>query len=158
MKWFDGSELDTKELSGESLCEKLALEMYKYDRDKWLECDEPVRNALLILDFDAVCDMEGFSVPSTGDLTADTYKKMIGAFKAVGDDIDADVLAKALSLDEQYSTSLADEDNSAAFDQFNEKLSELENSLYINADNDLWNKLYEYLDEYIKQQQNAPKR
>ena len=152
MKWLDGSDISPERFTGESLCEKLSMEMYSYDEDKWSECDDAVYNALLIIDFDAVLVMEGFPTPYYGYFSVDIFRKMIDAFRAIGDDDDAEVLSQALKLDEYYSEIIAGGENNGAYEELSDKLSELENSLYINTDLDMWGLVYRYLDRYIEEQ------
>ena len=153
MKWIDGNEIDIKAFTGEEICEKLALEMYGSERDKWLECADFIQNALYITDFDTECNMEGFFTPYTGSFTNDYYSKIINAFRTISDDNDADILSEALKLDEHYSNLLEnteDEDESERLeDEFNEKIEELEEKLYLNTDADMWSLLYKYLDQQI---------
>ena len=154
MKWIDGSELDLKQFSGEQLCEKLALEMYGNDREKWFECDDFIQNALFIIDFDSESNMEGFSTPYIGNFTSDYYEKIINAFRAIGDDNDADILSEALRLDAHY-TKLLKEINSksefeAVYNEFCGKLDELEKGLYLNTDFNMWALLYDYVEKHIK--------
>lgn len=83
MKWIDGNEIDMKQFSGERLCEKLALEMWDH-REHWSECDEFIQNALFIIDFDTVTNMEGFSTPYDGYFTSEEYLGIIKHFKLSG--------------------------------------------------------------------------
>lgn len=156
MKWIDGNESDFKQFSGEQLCEKLALEMYKYDREQWFECDVFIQNALFIIDFDSESNMEGFSTPYIGNFTSDYYSKIIHAFRVIGDNHDADILSEALCLDSHYTNLLNDIDNeeesNIIYDEFCDKLDELEKKLYLNTDFDMWTLLYEYLEKHIRKQ------
>ena len=152
MKWLDGSEVAPEKYTGESLCEKLAMEMYDHDEEKWSDCDDAIYNVLLIMDFDAVYTMEGFPTPYFGYFTVDKYRKMIDAFRAIGDNDDAEVLSQALKLDEHYSEILADGHDDKVYEEFSDKLSELESSLYMNNDFDMWGLVYRYLDRFIEEQ------
>lgn len=153
MKWVDGSEIDIKQFTGESLCEKLALEMWKNGEELWLQCPGFIQNALYILAFDTETNMEGFSTPCDGNITPENYARMIGAFRAIGDGQDAGVLEAALSLDAQYQQQLGqaedDADTDAIHEVFSDKLDELEQQLYLNTDFDMWALLYAYLDTQI---------
>ncbi len=150
MKWLDGSEMDTKGLSGEALCEKLALEMYSYDEEQRLECDDFLQNAMHIIDFDSECVMGGFFTPYTGNIPTERYQRIIDAFRAIGDEADADILSEALRLDMHYSPLLEGRGNEDGYDElydeFSGRLGELEESLYMNTDRDMWAMLYAYLD------------
>jgi len=150
MKWIDGSTLDLTQISGEALCEKLALEMYDHDRDHW-DCPDFIRNAMCIIDFDSEASMEGFSTPCIGNLTSEYYTEILNAFRAIGDDQDADAIAEALRLDAECRKHLdeaADENEAdALLDTLNERIAELEQKLYLNTDFDMWALLYNYLDK-----------
>lgn len=156
MRWIDGSELDPGQFSGKTLCEKLAVEMYEHDREKWSGCDDFIRNALLILDFDTVSNMEGFSTPFDGYFTRDSYAKMIGAFREIGDDRDAEILSEAFRLDAHYTELLesvsSEEESETVYDAFCERIDALEKELYLNSDFDMWALLYAYLERHIRQQ------
>ncbi len=157
MRWIDGSDVALNQFSGEKLCEKLALEMYKCDREKWFECESYIQNVLFILDFDTVCNMEGFSTPYDGYFAIDYYMKIIQAFQAIGDKHDADILSEALHLDTHYTEQIEsideDDESDAVYDVFCDKIAELEKGLYLNTDYDMWALLYEYVESHIKQQQ-----
>ena len=154
MKWFDESEIDFKQFSGEKLCEKLSLEMYDYNRERWFECDDFVKNALLIIDFDTESNMEGFSTPYIGNFSNDYYCKIINAFREIGDNRDADILSEALRIDSYYTELLegtdGEDESDTIYDEFCNKLDELEKELYLNTDFDMWALLYEYLEKHVK--------
>ena len=152
MIWVGGSEIDPKQFSGEELCEKIALEMYA-DRERWSKCAEFIQNALFIIDFDTVTTMEGFPTPYYGYFTSEYYSQIIKAFYAIGDNKDADILTEAIRLDSYYQKildSIEDENESdKIYDEFSEKIDELEKKLYLNTEFDMWTLLYEYIDEQI---------
>lgn len=152
MIWVDGNEIDPKQFSGEELCQKLALEMW-VDREQWSKCPEFKQNALFIIDFDTVINMEGFSTPYYGYFTSEYYSQIIKAFHAIGDNKDADILTKAGRLDSYYQKildSTEDENESdKIYDEFSEKIGELEKELYLNTEFDMWALLYKYIDEQI---------
>lgn len=153
MQWINGTEIDINGLSGEDICQKLAIEMYDFTREQRLECDEPLKNAMCIIDFDTEANMEGFATPYIGNFSADYYAQIVNAFRAVGDDNDADVIDEALQVDLQY-TKLLDsaEDTDEAdrlYEEFSDKIDELEQRLYLTTDFDMWSLLYRYLDEYL---------
>ena len=154
MKWFDGSELDVKQFTGESLCEKLSLEMWDSDSEQRAEFPDFIQSAMCIIDFDTITSMEGFSTPFFGEDTPEYYAQIIAAFRVIGDAQDADILAEALRLDAQYqemSDSAADDAESDRLsDELSEKLSELEPGLYLNTDADMWAMLYRWLDENLQ--------
>ncbi len=133
MKWLDGSELCPEEFTGESLCEKLALELFRYDYQNWLACPEFVQNAAFLIAFDTELAMEGifgFLENSVGQYAPN----IIQAFRTVGDNQDADILARICTLSEE------------------ETISQLENQLYLNTDFDIWNLLYQYLDKSLEKE------
>ena len=133
MKWLDGSELRPEEFTGETLCEKLALELFRYDYQNWLACSEFVQNAAFLIAFDTELAMEGifgFLENSVGQYAPN----IIQAFRAVGDNQDADILARICTLSEE------------------ETISQLENQLYLNTDFDIWNLLYQYLDKSLEKE------
>lgn len=150
MRWIDGSDIDIKEYSGEDLCEKLGSEMYKTKQEDWFACEEFIQNALLIIDFDTVINMEGFPTPHYGYFTTEYYNRIVAAFRAIGDANDADVLAEAGKLDLYYETLLnaakGTEKWNVIYDEFSNKLDKLEEELYLNTEFDIWTMLYEYLD------------
>ena len=149
MKWIDGSELDLTQISGEELCQKLAIDMYQYNRDAW-NCPDFIRNAMYIIDFDSEASMEGFAPPSIWNLTAEDYAGIIGAFRAIGDEADADILAETLRLDTQYQEKINSAEDADAQETLQNELldqiDELETGLYLNTDSDMWSLLYSYLD------------
>jgi hypothetical protein len=154
MKWVDGSEIDIKQFTGASLCEKLALEMWKNGEELWLQCPVFLQNALYILAFDTETNMEGFSTPNDGNITPENYARIISAFRAIGDAQDAAVLEEVLSLDAAYQQRLAqaenDDETDEIHDEYSDKLEELEQKLYLNTDFEMWALLYQYLDEQLR--------
>ena len=155
MIWIDGSELDLRRFSGKELCQKLAVEMYETDREKWFDCESCIQTALFILDFDTVCNMEGFSTPFDEYFSGDYYTKIIQAFRMIGDEQDADILSEALRLDTYYTKQFEsindDAKSEALYDEFCDKIDELEKGLYLHTGLDIWVFLYEYLENNIRQ-------
>ncbi|MBQ5445236.1 MAG: hypothetical protein IIT48_01020 [Lachnospiraceae bacterium] len=154
MIWVDGSDINIKQFSGEELCEKIATDMYGTDNEQWLKCSDFIQNALFIIDFDTVLNMEGFSTPYFGYFSKEYYSKIVRAFQTIGDVNDAEILLKAGRIDSFYSKILDDKKGtdewSAIYDEFNGKLEQLEQGLYINTDFDIWSLLSNYLDNNIK--------
>lgn len=154
MRWIDGSDIDIKLYSGEDLCEKLGDEMYKTKHEDWFKCAEFIQDALLIIDFDTVINMEGFPTPYYGYFTTEYYNRIVAAFRAIGDVKEADILAEAGKIDLYYGTLLnaaKGTDNwNSIYDEFSSKLDELEEKLYLSTEFDVWSMLYEYLDRQIK--------
>lgn len=153
MRWVDGREIDLRHFSGDKICEKLSLEMWDY-REQWSKCTEFIQNALSIIDFDTVTNMEGFSTPFDGYFTFEEYTQIIKAFQAIGDNNDADILLEALRLDSHYTKSLSGIDNEdesdSIYDEFCEKIDELGKKIYLKTDFDMWALLYKYLDNQMK--------
>ena len=110
--------------------------------------------ALFIIDFDTVLNMEGFPTPYFGYFSKEYYSKIVRAFQTIGDVNDAEILLKAGHIDSFYSKILDDKKGtdewSAIYDEFNGKLEQLEQGLYINTDFDIWSLLSNYLDNNIK--------
>lgn len=154
MRWLDGSDIDIKSYSGERLCERLSDEMYNTKKEDWSKCAEFIQVALMIIDFDTVINMEGFPTPHYGYFTLEEYNRIVNAFRSIGDDNDADILAEAGEIDLYYDQLLAaskgTEKWDALYDEFSSKLDMLEQELYISTDFDIWSLLYEYLDEQIE--------
>lgn len=153
MKWVNGTEIDVRDLSAEDICGKLAVEMYDADREQWLECDKFLQNAMYIIDFDTEVNMEGFATPYIGNFTTEYYTKIVDAFRAIGDDHDADIIIEALRLDSNYTKlfdSIDDDDESdRIYEEFCDKIDELEQKLYLNTGFDMWSLLYRYVEEHI---------
>lgn len=153
MKWIDGNEIELKHFSGEEICEKLASEMYDYKYHQWEECEEFLQNAMYIIDFDTVTTMEGFPTPHYGYFSNEYYLKIIKAFRAIGDNNDADILIEALYIDSHYQKffdNIKDKNEfDKIYDEFNDKIDALEKKLYMNTDFDVWSLLYKYLIEQI---------
>ena len=153
MKWLDGSDINIKQFSGEDLCEKIGSEMYNNKNKNWFECADFIQNAILIIDFDTVINMEGFPTPSYGYFSKDYYTRIIEAFQAIGDAKDAKIINEAGNIDSYYQTLLDNTDNEAErskiYNEFSEKLNKLEQDLYLNTDFNIWELLYAYLDKQI---------
>lgn len=153
MKWIDGNEIELMHFSGEEICEKLALEMYDYQNEQWEECEECLQTAMYIIDFDTVTNMEGFPTPYYGYFSNEYYLKIIKAFRAIGDNNDADILTEAFYIDSNYQKIFENIEDKKEFDkiydEFSDKIDALEKKLYMNTDFDVWSLLYKYLMEQI---------
>lgn len=154
MRWLDGSDIDLIQFSGEELCEKIAADMYKNDKELWFKCADFIQNALFIIDFDAVINMEGFPTPYYGYYTSEYYSKIIKAFKAIGAINDANIITEAGQIDSYYQGHLDSAKGThkwnKIYDEFSEKLDRLEKRLYTNTDFDIWTLLYNYIEEQIR--------
>ena len=138
MKWIDGTEFGIKGLSGEEICEKLADELWNYDRSHWLECDEFIQVAAFLIDFDTELQMEGifgFLVNSIVNYATN----VIEAFKAIGDEKDAEILSEICYLN----------GNCELSEEIESEIEQLENQLYLNREFDIWQLLFEYLDSAL---------
>ncbi len=153
MKWLDGGEINIKQFSGEDLCEKIGFEMYKNYNKNWFECADFIQNAILIIDFDTVINMEGFPTPHYGYFSKDYYTRIVEAFQAIGDVKDARIINEAGNIDSYYQTLMNNTDNederSKIYNEFSDKLDKLEQELYLNTDFNMWELLYSYLDKQI---------
>lgn len=154
MRWIDGKEIDLKQFSGKDICEKLSQEMWDHDYEQWMKCAEFIQNAIFLIDFDVVTNMEGFSTPYDNYFTAEYYSQIIRAFRAIGDKNDADILTEANRLDAHYQKLLGstedEEERNKIYDKFFEEIDILAENLYLNTDFDMWALLYKYLDEQIR--------
>ena len=155
MRWLDGNEIDIKQFSGEELCDKIGSEMYGNDNENWFKCAEFIQNAIYIIDFDTVINMEGFPTPHYGYFSNDYYSKIINAFQAIGDDKDAKIIAEAGEIDAYYQKLIDNADNkderNKIYDEFSGKLDQLEQELYLNTVFNMWELLYAYLDKKISE-------
>ena len=140
MKWLDGSDIDIKNMTGESLCEKLSDEMYDHDYEEWLSWDEPVRTATFIIEFDTEFNMDGIFLILENSF-GQYMPEVINAFRAIGDDNDADVLSEICRIappGHELSEEVA------------ERIEELREKLYLYTDFDPWPLLFGYLDDKLK--------
>lgn len=162
MKWVDGNEINIKQFTGEEICEKLAKDLWENDYSLWLECPEFIQVASFLIAFDTELNMEGiftFLENSIGHYAPNIIK----AFRAIGDDKDADILEEIchlappdvmrgefLSADhKEYEITMFDDDHELN-EEIIEKIDELDEQLYLNIEFDIWELLYKYLDEQIE--------
>ena len=59
MRWIDGNEINIKQFTGETLCEKLVDELWSNAYDQWLECADFIQAASFLIAFDTELTMEG---------------------------------------------------------------------------------------------------
>lgn len=45
MRWIDGKEINIRQFTGETLCEKLATDLWSNDYDQWLKCADFIQTA-----------------------------------------------------------------------------------------------------------------
>lgn len=162
MRWIDGSDIDIKNMTGKTVCEKLAQELWDYDRSQWLKCNNFIQVAAFLIDFDTELQMEGiftFLENSTGHYAP----IIINSFKAIGDNNDANILSEIChlaSLDlmrgefsdknyQEYDISFFNE-NHELHGEVADKIEKLESQLYLNTGIDIWQLLFNYLDFHIQ--------
>lgn len=162
MRWIDGNEINIKQFTGEELCEKLATELWGNPYDQWLKCADFIQNASFLIAFDTELTLEGiftFLENSIGHYAPN----IIQAFRAIGDNTDADVLEEIcrlappdvmrtefLSGDYQEYDITTFDDNHELNEEVERKITELNKQLYLYNGIDIWSLLYTYLDEQIK--------
>lgn len=160
MQWIDGSEIDVKKYTGESLCEKMASEMWDCgcDVEQWGNWADFIQVAYFIIAFDTELNMEGiftFLENSIGHYAP----QIIQAFRAIGDDNDADTLEEICALcppdimrgellensHQEYEISCFTEDHELK-EEVAERIVELSQKLYLYADYDIWEPLFSFVD------------
>lgn len=164
MQWIDGSEIDIKQYTGESLCEKMSLEMWNCgsDMDQYRNWADFIQVAYFIIAFDTELTMEGiftFLENSIGHYAP----QIIQAFRAINDDNDADILAEICTLcppDVMRGEFLADSHQEYEITCFSaghelkqeiaDRITELSGKLYLNTDFDIWNLLFRFVDKKIE--------
>lgn len=162
MKWIDGSNIDIKNFSGAEICERLSLEMWDIKCSEWSSgLADFIQTALFIIAFDTELNMEGiftFLENSIGHYAPEIIK----AFRAIGDNKDADILSEICSLAppdvmrgeflnsdyKEYDISVFGDDHELN-PEVADKIDLLESQLYLNTDFDIWQLLYDYLDREI---------
>lgn len=162
MKWIDGTEINIKQFTGETLCEKLAAELWDNDYEHWLKCADFIQTASFLIAFDTELTMEGiftFLENSISHYAPD----IIQAFRAIGDKNDADILEEIcrlappdtmrgefLSRKHQEYDITTFNDNHKLSKEIETKITELNKQLYLHSEVDIWPLLFTYLDEQIK--------
>lgn len=140
MRWIDGKQIDIKQFTGETLCEKLAAELWDVDCGKWQKCADFIQAAAFLIAFDTELTMEGiwgFLENSIGHYASDIIK----AFRAIGDCSDADTLEEICRL--------ASPDVKMT-EEVEAKIQKLNRKLYLNSGFDIWSLLFSYLDEKME--------
>ena len=98
MQWIDGSDIDIHQYTGETICEKLSLEMWGCCKmEQWSSWADFIQVAYFIIAFDTELNMEGiftFLENSIGHYAP----QIIQAFRAISDDNDADILEEICAL------------------------------------------------------------
>lgn len=162
MRWIDGSEIDVHPYTGEALCEKLSLEMWgSCKMEHWPRWPDVIQVAYFIIAFDTELAMEGiftFLENSIGHYAP----QIIRAFRAIGDDHDADILEEICALcppdvmrgellehcHQEYEISCFDEDHERK-EEVAEKITRLAKGLYLSTGADIWAPLFDYVDKKI---------
>lgn len=161
MRWIDGSDIDVTKYTGESLCTVLADTLWKQGVEGWLRCADFIQDACFLIAFDTELTMEGiftFLENSIGHYAPN----IIRAFRNIGDDADADVLAEICQIappdlmrgefldsnPQEYELSSFDADHELT-DEAAEEIEALSGKLYLKSGLDIWPLLFKYLDEQI---------
>lgn len=161
MRWIDGKEINIKQFTGEEICEKLAVELWGNDYEQWLECADFIQVASFLIAFDTELVMQGiftFLENSIGHYAPN----IIQAFRAIGDNHDADILEEICRLappdvmrgeflsssHQEYEITIFDEDHEMK-EEVEERIEELDRQLYLTSGFDIWKLLYKYVDEQI---------
>ncbi len=162
MRWIDGNEIDIKQFTGESLCDKLAVELWGNDYEQWLKCADFIQVASFLIAFDTELTMEGiftFLENSIGHYAPN----IIQAFRAIGDNSDADILEEICRLappdimrgeflsgsNQEYDITTFN-DNHEMKEEVEARIIELNEQLYLNRGFDIWPLLFAYLDKQIE--------
>lgn len=162
MRWINGSDIDIKNMTAETVCEKLTQELWNYERSQWLKLDDFIQDAAFLIDFDSELQMEGiftFLENSIGHYAPNIIK----AFRAIGDNNDADILSEICSLAppdimrgeflekdyQEYDISSFNDDHELC-EEIADKIEQLESKLYLNTGFDIWQLLFHYLDSHIQ--------
>ncbi len=162
MQWIDGSDIDIHQYTGETICEKLSLEMWGCCKmEQWSSWADFIQVAYFIIAFDTELNMEGiftFLENSIGHYAP----QIIQAFRAIFDDNDADILEEICALcppdimrgeflengHQEYEINCFDDDHELK-EEIIERIEELERSLYLNTNFDIWKLLFGFVDKKI---------
>lgn len=163
MKWIDGNEINMKQFTREALSEKLVAELHDYDYIQYLAWADFFQVAAFLIEFDTELSINGifgFLENSIGHYSPN----IIQAFRAIGDDNDADTLeeichlAPPNSIRAEFISNISQEyeitsfhDNHEMAEKVEEQISRLSEQLYLYGDFDIWPLLFKYLDEHIAQ-------
>lgn len=162
MRWIDGKEINIRQFTGETLCEKLATDLWSNDYEQWLKCADFIQTASFLIAFDTELTMEGifaFLENSIGHYAPN----IIRAFRIIGDKNDADILEKIcqiappdimrgefLSETQQEYDITTFNDNHELNEEAEARIEELNKQLYLHSGIDIWSLLFTYLDEQIE--------
>lgn len=162
MRWIDSKEINIRQFTGETLCEKLATDLWSNDYDQWLKYADFIQTASFLIAFDTELIMEGifaFLENSIGHYAPN----IIQAFRIIGDKNDADILEKIcqiappdimrgefLSETQQEYDITTFNDNHELNEEAEARIEELNKQLYLHSGIDIWSLLFTYLDEQIE--------
>ena len=164
MIWLDGSELDISNMTAEELLDRMCRELWDYEYEDWKRMPEWAQNAAFIAAFDTELNMEG--IFTFLENTIGHYApEIIHAFRAIGDEEDADTLEEISRLAppdamrgewtekdyQQYDITSFNADHTLS-DETAERIEELEQQLYLNTDRDMWERFYAYVGSSMKAQ------
>lgn len=57
-RWINGNEINIKQFTGETLCEKLAIDLWGNDYVQWLKCADFLQTASFLIAFDTEMTMD----------------------------------------------------------------------------------------------------
>lgn len=120
-----------------------------------------VQNAYFIIDFDIELTMDGIFLVLDNGIGA-YIPNIIKAFKAIGDEKDADILTQItelISVESLHAETMQQELKEFQItsfaecheldDEVYEQIEELESGLYLRTHFDMWSLLFAYLDDEI---------
>nr|WP_318683684.1 hypothetical protein [uncultured Acetatifactor sp.] len=127
MKWIDGSEINMKQFTGETLSEKLVTELRYYDYDQYLTWADFLQAAAFLIEFDTELSINGIF----GFLENSIGHYALNIIQA----------CEIISFD----------DNHEMAEEVEEQISRLSEQLYLYGDFDIWPLLFKYLDKQIEE-------
>ena len=162
MRWIDGKEINIRQFTGETLCEKLETDLWSNYYDQWLKCADFIQTASFLIAFDTELTMEGifaFLENSIGHYAPN----IIQAFRIIGDKNDADILEKICQIappdimrgeflsetQQEYDITTFNDDHELN-EEAEARIEELNKQLYLHSGIDIWSLLFTYLDEQIE--------
>lgn len=166
MRLFDEILNNIRNYTGEELAEKIAENMYKekFVREEILKYPMFIQTLVFIIDFDTELNMEGIYGVLENSIGL-FLPHIIGAFRLIGDQSDADILTEIWNLagplkpKEGQRTEDFEEYQITSFvqnydldEETEERIEALANQLYLETGFDMWSLLFSYLDEEIKKE------
>ena len=135
MRWIDGKEINIRQFTGETLCEKLATDLWSNDYDQWLKCADFIQTASFLIAFDTELTMEGIFAFLEKICQIAPPDIMRGEF---------------LSETQQEYDITTFNDNHELNEEAEARIEELNKQLYLHSGIDIWSLLFTYLDEQIE--------